>query len=219
MKVKTEGTVISNLTSDSRSTISTASSSSSSINSQRLRKKWDSHPLIPSNIAINWFKGSSEDLKGKVFVKGASQAEKFDETYKALIIYFGLKYDQRIYRAFEHKDADVGRSKLVKPKPPMINKVIQEATEGEDIKIIGVVRSVIDKDGKEYMMYQVNLKQYVSDLAIYDDNLERCYSVIIGQCSPTIEQDLEANDSFLPIKISSDSIGLIKLLEFIRYNC
>ena len=68
------------------------------------------------------------------------------------------------------------------------------------------------------MMYQVNLKQYVSDLAIYDDNLETCYSVIIGQCSPAIEQDLEANDSFLPIKISSDSIGLIKLLECICYN-
>jgi len=62
----------------------------------------------------------------------------------------------------------------------MINKVIQEATEGEVSKIIGVVRSVIDKDGKEYMMYQVSLKQYVSDLSIYDDNLEKCYIVIIG---------------------------------------
>jgi len=145
-KIKTEGTVISDLTSDSQSTASTASSSSSSRNSQRLRKKWGNHRLIPSNVAIDLFKGSNNDLKGKVFVKGVSQAAKFDETYKALIIYFGLKYDQRIYRAFEHKDANVGRSKLVKLNPPMINKVIQEATKGEDSKIIGVVRSVIDKD-------------------------------------------------------------------------
>ena len=65
-------------------------------------------------MAVDSFKGTNEDLKGKVFVKGALQASKYDETYKALIIYFGLQYDQRVYRAFEHKDAAVGQITLIK---------------------------------------------------------------------------------------------------------
>ena len=55
---------------------------------------------MPSNVAIYQFKGANDELKGKVFVKGPNQAAKYDEAYKALIIYFGLKYDQRIYRSF-----------------------------------------------------------------------------------------------------------------------
>ena len=70
------------------------------------------------------FKGTNDELKGNVFVKGSSQAAKYDETYKALVIYFGLKYDQRVYRAFEHKDVSVGRKTLNKPNPPMIEKVV-----------------------------------------------------------------------------------------------
>ena len=110
-----------------------------------------------------------------------------------MIIYFGLKYDQRIHRAFEHKDADVGRSTLVKPRPPMIDEVVQEAIEGADSKMKGIIKSAIDKYGKDYIIYQINLKQYVSDLAKYDSNLEKCYSFIIGQCSPAIEQDLDVD--------------------------
>ena len=100
----------------------------------------------------------------------------------------------------------------------MVQKVVQEATLGDDSKLIDVTKNVIDKDGEDYMMYQINLKQYVSDLTKYNDNMEKWYSVIIGQCSPAIEQELEAHDSFLTIKVASDSIGLIKILERICYS-
>ena len=53
----------------------------------------------------------------------------------------------------------------MKPKPPMISKVVQEATLGVDSKMKGVSKMVIDKDGENYIMYQINLKQYVSDLS------------------------------------------------------
>ena len=83
---------------------------------------------------------------------------------------------------------------------------------------MGVTKRVIDKDGEDYMVYQINLKQYVSNLTKYDDNLEKWYSVIIGQCSPAIEQELEADNSFLAIKMALDVIGLIKILERICYS-
>ena len=54
------------------------------------------------------FKGANLELANKVFVIGPSQASKYDEAYKALITYFGSKFDHRVSRAFEQKDADVG---------------------------------------------------------------------------------------------------------------
>ena len=90
-------------------------------------------------------------------MNGASQASKYNKTCKALIIYFGLKHDQRIYRAFEHKDADVGRRTLVKPKPPMVDKVVQEATLYKQSVMKGVHKMVIDTYGEDCMIYQINL--------------------------------------------------------------
>ena len=40
----------------------------------------------------------------------------------------------------------------------MVEKVVQEASLGDDSKMVGVIKTVIDKDGEEYMMYQINLK-------------------------------------------------------------
>ena len=69
----------------------------------------------------------------------------------------------------------------------MVDKVVQWASLGDNGKMVGVIKSVIDKGGEEYMMYQINLNQYVNDLSKCNDNLEKCYSVIIGQCGPEIE--------------------------------
>ena len=68
--INPDGTVVSDLTGDSRSTASTASSSSSSNGPHQLRKKWGNHRGIPSNVAVALFKGPNDKLKGKVFVKG-----------------------------------------------------------------------------------------------------------------------------------------------------
>ena len=137
MTKNTSATVVSELTGDSKSTTSTALSSASSGLQQRGRKKWNNHRSIPLSVATDTFKGANAELRGKVFVKGASKAAKYDEAYKALVIYFGTKYDHRVYRAFENRDADIGRSTIVKPVPPMVDKIVQEATLGEDSKMRG----------------------------------------------------------------------------------
>ena len=55
-------------------------------------------------------------------------------------------------------DTDAGCGTLIKPTPPMVDKVVQEASLGEDSKLTGVIKSVIDKDGEDYMMYEINIK-------------------------------------------------------------
>ena len=82
----------------------------------------------------------------------------------------------------------------------------------------GVLKNVIDKDGEDYVIYQIKLKQYISDLSKYTDSLEKCFSEIMGQCSPGMEQALEGEGTYASIEAISDSIGLIKMLERICYN-
>ena len=65
---------------------------------------------------------------------GMSQVSQYDEAYKAIMTYFGTTYDHRVQRAFEHKDDSIGLTMLRKPSAPMIDKVVQVATVGDDRK-------------------------------------------------------------------------------------
>ena len=68
------------------------------------------------------------------------------------------------------------------------------------------------------MEYQVELKQYITDKNKYKAEIQRCFNIIMGQCSPTVERNLEGDDSYAELRSKADSIGLIKLLEKICYN-
>ena len=106
VKTDPDGATASDLTHYTKSTTPTSILSGAS---RRHKKKWNRQHGTQINMAGDTFKGANDELKGKVFVKGPSQAAKYDEAYKALIIHFRRKYDQRVYRAFEHKDTSVGR--------------------------------------------------------------------------------------------------------------
>jgi len=75
----------------------------------------------------------------------------------------------------------------VQPTPPKITKIVQEASAGKNSVMTGVSKEVVDKDSEDYVIYQIKLKQYISDTSKYTDNLEKCFSEIIGQCSPGME--------------------------------
>ena len=84
--------------------------------------------------------------------------------------------------------------------------------------IRGVERDVLDREGIDFVEYQIDLKQYKSDKTIYNENLQKCFTIIMGQCSPSMEPALESEVMFEGMKEKSDSILLIKLLEIICYS-
>lgn len=95
--------IISDITTDIKSTgtgSTSATSFSSSSGGRSTRKKWNNNNK-PMTINIDTFKGANLELVNKVFVIGPSQASKYDEAYKALITYFGSKFDHRVSRAFK----------------------------------------------------------------------------------------------------------------------
>ena len=82
----------------------------------------------------------------------------------------------------------------------MIDKVLQVATEGENSKLVGEIQRVVDKDGEKFIAYQIKLKQHLEDFNEHNENLERCFGIIMGQCSLSMEQLLMGNDTFNDLK-------------------
>ena len=110
---------------------------------------------------------------------------------------------------------DAGRSMLMKSSALMKNKVVQVAFEGDSSTLRGEVQSGVDKDGEEYITYQIQLKQYLANINKYSINLEWCFGIIMF---PSMEQSLVVNETFAELKSESDAIGLIKLIEAIFYS-
>ena len=72
----------------------------------------------------------------------------------------------------------------------MTIKIVQEATPGADSNLVGVAKLVVDKHSKDYLQYQVELKQYITDKTQYRDDMHKCFNIIMRQCSTAVEQNL-----------------------------
>ena len=215
-------TEISELTCDTKSRRSqktTSTTGTGSESSKYNQNKWVfARKNKPDSSTFDNIKGSHPELRGKVFTKGALQASRYDDAYKAILIYVGTKFDHRVFKALEYKDRTKCLSLLSKPKAPMVIKVIQVVTIREDSKIMGKEVTFIDKDGEAYSEYSLYLKQYMTDLTKFNSDLEKAFSIIIGQCSPAMEQSLAGEKEFKNIKETSETIGLIKMIERICCN-
>ena len=67
----------------------------------------------------------------------------------------------------------------------------QIVTLGEDSKLIRTHVKVVNKDCEEYVEYQIELKQYKLRFSRFHFNSEKKSSILLGICSPSIEQYLE----------------------------
>lgn len=92
------------------------------------------------------------------------------------------------------KEADNRSNMLTRPTPPMVDKVVQMAMVGDYNKLMGQLQRVLDKEQKYFLTYQIGLKHYLGYISKYNDNIEKCFSVIMGQCSIVMEQSLDADE-------------------------
>ena len=116
------------------------------------------------------------------------------------------KYDHRISLCIQRKDKAVRMQLLTKPTAPM-------KTDPNDTS-----KKVLDKDGEEWVIYQIRLKKYIDCITKLEDDLQQKYDMIIGHCSPAMEQLLTTINNFDKIKEQADSINLLKSIEQICYN-
>ena len=121
---------------------------------------------VPTTIHKT-FRGVNESLKEKVFVVGPNQASRYDDALKALIGYLSSKYDHRVKSYIQHRDKAVGVKLIIKPQASM--KVDPQDTKGQ----------VLDKDGEDWVIYQLKLKTYIDRTTKLDDDLQQIYNNII----------------------------------------
>lgn len=159
-----------------------------------------------NNNNYETFKGVNESLKGKVFIIGPDQASRYDDVMKALLGYVSSHYDHRVRSSIEHKDKNVGLKLLTKPVAPKM-------TDPND-----TTKEVLDKDGEEWIIYQIRLKKYIDRVTKLEDDLQQIFNIIIGQCSPGMEQALSGMKDFKTINEEANSLDLIKAIEQICYN-
>ena len=154
-KIDTQDTVVSDITGNIKS-IATRNIASGSISSlTRSKPRWSaSHP----KGTLIW---SSAALTGKVIMKGTTQATKYNEAYKSLITYVRTTYDHHVRKVFEIKDRSKGIKILTKPSAPTIRNIIQEVISGDGSVLKGVKHTVLNKNIKLFIKYQMDYKQQI----------------------------------------------------------
>ena len=77
---------------------------------------------------------------------------------------------------------------------------------------------MLDKDGEEWIMYQLQMKKYIDRTTKLDDDIQQIFNIVLGQCSPSMEQALSTVKGYRLMKEEADSIKLIQTIEQICYN-
>ena len=67
---------------------------------------------------------------------------------------------------------------------------------------------VLDKDSESYEEYQLYLKQYMTDVTKFNSFFENSFSLLLGGCSPAMEQSLVGEKDYKVMKEISNSISL-----------
>ena len=153
--VSDANTAISSLTCGSEpiSTASIAQSTrSGGVNTTNNTKKkpWARRPVAAS---VTTFKGAIPELSNKVLITGHQQASKYEEAYKALLLYINHHFNHRVHLAMERKDASAGLALLSKPVAPKKTVVVEIEDPNDPKNTITTTKIEIDKDSEDFFEY------------------------------------------------------------------
>ena len=96
--------------------------------------------------SIEKFKDDNAALEGKVFTIGSDQATRYDKTMKSG--YIAEKFYHRVTTSIKHKDKAIAKKLIVKPTALMRPDAVD------------LTKQVLNKDGEDFIEYQLKLKIY-----------------------------------------------------------
>ena len=80
---------------------------------------------------------------------------------KALLGYLADKFDHRVTTAIKHRDTSIAKKLIVKPKAPTIINPKESP------------KKILDKDGEDFIEYQMKLKKYIDRESKLEDDLQQ----------------------------------------------
>ena len=136
------------------------------------------------------FTGVCEDLKDHVYDTGVGRnnAEIFSKTTKAIAEYVAREYTAA--GEFRNGLPDMTLPTLVAPTPPETTATVVE------LKI-----------------WEMDFKEYRKRMEEREKNMEKTYALILGQCSKTIRDRIEAHEQWESVNTSSNALGLLRLIR------
>ena len=146
-------------------------------------------------------KGACEELKDCVYTVGdARQADRYSKTTERIVNYIQTNYEQ----GQDVKDALVALEPLdLEAEKPKFN-------EDEDENDL----SYIDE---QILLQQI--KDYVARIRKYNDNMNKAYGLILGQCTQGVKNKLEAQEDWAEtIEKEHNPIKLLKAIKEITQD-
>ena len=141
------------------------------------------------------FTGVCEELKDYVYNTGVGRnnAEIFSKTMKAIAEYVAREYTA--VGEFHNGLPDLTLPTLVAPSPPQAMATVVE------LKI-----------------WEMDFKEYRKRVEEREKNMEKTYALILGQCSKTIRDRIEAHEQWESVNTSSNALGLPRLIRQSLYQ-
>ena len=141
------------------------------------------------------FTGVCEDLKDHVYDTGVGRnnAEIFSKTTKAIAEYVAREYTAA--GEFRNGLPDMTLPTLVAPTPP------------------GTTATVV-----ELKIWEMDFKEYRKRMEEREKNMEKTYALILGQCSKTIRDRIEAHEQWESVNTSSNALGPLRLIQQSLYE-
>ena len=133
--------------------------------------------------------GEIEELGDLIYKTGTKdQVDMYIRTTEKLAHYVGVKFgrDMRVLVANQEK------KKFTKPERP----------RGADGKLL---EDVFSRDD-----YKMNMDIYIKETKVYADQQSKVYSMIWGQCSMAVRNQLKNDQDFVALEEKDDVIGLLE---------
>ena len=67
-------------------------------------------------------------------------------------------------------------------------------------------------------IWEMDFKEYLKRTEEREQNMEKTYALILGQCSKTIQDRMEAHEHWDAVDISSNALGLLRLIRQSLYQ-
>jgi hypothetical protein len=140
------------------------------------------------------FRGNCTNLQGQIFdCSDYKQADTFVNTLKRFSEYVGAEYKHGgdIRSSIIH---EVKISIPIPPAPPIADPEAPTSSEQ-------VTRMIVKGE----------LEAYIKRKAMLDDNIQKTYSLVIGQCTDLLQSKLKQQAQWANISQEQDAIALIML--------
>ena len=145
------------------------------------------------------FTGAEPELQGFIFdCESTNKSDLYNKTKLAIEDYVGRKYDNE-------GDMHLALQNLKDPQMEMPERIEEEGLSQQQKRDLEVC-------------YTEELKNFVKRKNQLKANKKKCFSLILGQCTPAMRGKIESHDNYEEASTELDPINLLKIIKSVVFE-